>query len=70
VGVADTTTPDPYYPNFNPLGFFQDPFLHHAFRAKNSSLVDLGALPGANSSSVSFVTENGLVSGASLIRRH
>jgi len=65
-GVADTSASDPYYPNFNPLGFFQDPFVHHAFLSKNGNLVDLGAFPGANSSSVSFVNENGLASGQSL----
>src|ERR1700676_3670410 len=52
VGVADTPTPDPYYPNFNPFGFFQDPFVHHAFKTEHGALVDLGALPGTNSSSV------------------
>src|SRR5215472_15563922 len=61
VGVADTTTSDPYYPNYNPLGFFPDPFVHHAFQTSNGVLVDLGALPGANSSSLGWITENGLV---------
>ena len=66
VGVADTDTPDPYFPNYNPLGFFPDPFVHHVFESNNGSLIDQGALPGANSSSVSFITENGLISGQSL----
>jgi uncharacterized membrane protein len=65
-GVADTATLDPNYPNFNPLGFFADPFVHHAFLARSGVVVDLQALPGTNSSSVSFVTESGLASGQSL----
>jgi len=66
VGVADTSLPDPNFPNFNPISFFQDPFVHHAFKSKHGALVDLGALPGANSSSVNFIAENGLVAGQSL----
>ena len=66
VGVADTSISDPNYPNFNPISFFQDPFVYHAFKSKNGALVDLGALPGANSSSVNFIAENGLVAGQSL----
>ena len=66
VGVADTSLSDPNFPNFNPISFFQNPFVYHAFKSKNGSLIDLGALPGANSSSVNFIAENGLVAGQSL----
>jgi uncharacterized membrane protein len=65
VGFADTTTPDPNYPNFNP-GFVQDPFIYHAFEWNNGALVDLEALPGKNSSS-GGVSASGLVAGQSLI---
>jgi len=68
VGVADTDTPDPYYPNSNPLitASGPDPFVYHVFLWKNGSVTDLGSLPGSNSSAASFITENGLVSGESL----
>jgi probable HAF family extracellular repeat protein len=68
IGTADTATPDPYYPNFNHLitAFGPDPFVYHVFEWKDGFVTDLGSLPGANSSTASFVTENGLVSGQSL----
>jgi len=71
-GVADTAMLDPNYPNFGLQSVFGldgalDPYLHHAFLARDSSLTDLGALPGAgNSSSPGWVSENGLVAGQSL----
>jgi hypothetical protein len=54
VGQADTSAPDPNYPNFNPyLGSGSpDPFIEHAFKWQNAALTDLGALPGVNSSTV------------------
>ncbi|HXM22376.1 MAG TPA: hypothetical protein VN948_14065 [Terriglobales bacterium] len=68
-GSADTTTPDPFYPNANPLinVWGPDPFVYHAFETKNGALVDLGALPGANSSVTSAPTANGLSAGASIV---
>ena len=66
VGVADTSIADPNFPNFNPISFFPDPFIHHAFKTRDGTLVDLGALPGGNSSSVNFISENGLIAGQSL----
>jgi probable HAF family extracellular repeat protein len=71
-GVADTATLDPNYPNFGLQGIFSldgtlDPYVHHTFLARDGSVTDLGALPGAdNSSSPGWVTENGLVAGQSL----
>jgi probable HAF family extracellular repeat protein len=67
-GVADTNTPDPFYPNFNPLlsnliGPY--PFVYHAFTTRGGAIVDLGGLPGGNGVA-SFIAENGWVSGESL----
>ncbi len=69
VGVADTSTPDPFYPNFNPnfsgvIGSY--PFVYHGFTTRDGTLVDLGGLQGGLDSNVSFITENGLVSGQAL----
>src|ERR1700722_19021362 len=68
-GSADTTTPDPFYPNANPLinVWGPDAFVYHAFETKNGVLVDQGALPGANSSVTSAPTANGLSAGASIV---
>jgi probable HAF family extracellular repeat protein len=67
VGAADTATPDPNYPLFNPLlVMVPTPYVRHVFVTKDGPLVDLGSLPGANSAAASVITENGLVSGESL----
>ena len=69
-GDADTAIADPYYPNFNPflsggsIGSY--PYVYHAFTTDGSELIDLGGLPGANSSTPSHITDNGLVAGQSL----
>src|SRR5215831_12984976 len=43
-GAADTNTPDPNYPNFNPFAQFGSyPFIYHVFTTKaGGPLVDLG----------------------------
>ena len=70
-GCADTSTPNPNYPNFNPFnpnvpgGPFPDPFIFHTFQWKNGILTDLGALPGTNDSCATHVSGNGLIVGAS-----
>src|ERR1700690_32385 len=70
-GCADTSTPDPNYPNFNPFnanvpgGPFPDPFIFHTFQWKKGVLTDLGALPGTNDSCAFYVSGNGLIVGAS-----
>ena len=61
-GWADTSTPDPYYPNvcFNP-----DCFVSHAFQWQRGVLNDLGALPDGQSSFAGWVSANGLIVGNS-----
>jgi len=67
VGCADTSTPDSNYPNFNPyLSLFgADPFIFHTFEFQDGRVTDMGALPGANSSCESFLTDRGLIVGGS-----
>jgi probable HAF family extracellular repeat protein len=67
VGQADTSVPDPNYPNFNPyLGSgAPDPFIEHAFKWQNGALSDLGALPGVNSSTVGWINSRGTAAGQS-----
>lgn len=65
VGTAETSTPDPNYPNFTPfVGFGDpDPFLQHGFLWQNRELTDLGAL--INSSGASAVNARGVTVGVS-----
>jgi len=56
---ADTSTPDPNAPCFNP-----DCFLAHAVRWKNGVLTDLGALSG-NNSKASAINARGWIAGIS-----
>jgi len=46
---ADTSTPDPNYPNINGI-WFQNPFIQHAFLGDDEGSKDLGTLPGGTSS--------------------
>jgi probable HAF family extracellular repeat protein len=62
VGAADTSIPDPNYPNSCLLC---GPFIFHAFRWQDGSLADLGALPGVNSSFANWISPKGLVAGFS-----
>jgi probable HAF family extracellular repeat protein len=61
-GWADTSTPDPNYPN---SCLFCGPYIDHAFQWQNGSLIDLGALPGLNTSSAYSISESGLSAGFS-----
>jgi probable HAF family extracellular repeat protein len=67
LGIADTSTPDTDFPNFNPFMISPpgDPFVAHAFVWRDGHLRDLGALPGNNSSSVFEVNGAGVGVGAS-----
>jgi uncharacterized membrane protein len=67
-GCAETTEPNPKYPNFNFLLFpppEPDPLIAHAFQWRGGSLTDLGALPGMNTSCALWISGNGLIAGAS-----
>jgi len=52
VGAADTPVPDPNFETVaNYFGFLvANPFIEHAFKVQHGVTVDLGALPGLNSS--------------------
>jgi probable HAF family extracellular repeat protein len=63
-GWADTSTPDPNYPNSCFFCFFS-PFIVHAFQWKEGALTDLGALPGVNSSEAFWTSNNGQTAGIS-----
>jgi probable HAF family extracellular repeat protein len=70
VGCADTSIPDPNYPNFNPFLApppfdVADPFIFHTFKFEGDSVTDMGALPGANSSCEGFLTDGGVIVGGS-----
>lgn len=61
VGLADTSTPDPF-PNF----CFSDCLVGHAFRAGKDGLMrDIGALRGGGSSLATWITDNDLIAGLS-----
>jgi probable HAF family extracellular repeat protein len=64
-GCADTSTPDPNYPNspISPPG--PDPFIFHSFQWRKGTLTDLGALPGVNSSCPLGISGSGLIVGLS-----
>ncbi len=67
-GCADTSTPDPKYPDFNFSGFSPatpDPFIFHAFSWHQGVITDLGALPGNNNSCPIWLSENGMIAGGS-----
>lgn len=58
--TADTSTPDA-------LCYFDDCFYPNAFEWKNGVLTNLGTLPEGSSSSVEWVSKNGLVTGSAEI---
>ncbi len=66
LGTSDTTIPDTDYPNFNPFMIgFPDPYVAQAIEWQNGHLINLGALPGNNSSAVFQVNSNGVGTGMS-----
>ena len=66
LGTADTSVPDDDFPSFNPfIVGHPDPWLAHAFSWHHGKLVDLGALPGNNSSAVFEINRRGIGAGIS-----
>jgi probable HAF family extracellular repeat protein len=67
VGAADTSMPDPNFDAVaNYFGFIvANPFVEHAFMVQHGVTVDLGALPGLNSSQAFSVNAAGDVVGYS-----
>jgi probable HAF family extracellular repeat protein len=61
VGVADTTSPDPFAPNC----MTGTCYLGHAFRWEDGVRTDLGALPGNNTSYAFWTSNDGLTTGDS-----
>jgi len=64
VSAADTSVPDPNYPN-TCLVCPSDPLIFHAFRWHGGVLTDMGSLAGTNSSFANSVSESGLMTGFS-----
>ena len=66
IGMADTTTADPFYPNFNPLilpANTSDSYIFRAFESNHGELVALDSLPGGYSTWPTSISENGLIAG-------
>jgi uncharacterized membrane protein len=60
-GIADTSTPDPFYPNC----FFSECLVVHTFQWKNGVLSDLGALVDGVGSGGNWINSKGVVAGIS-----
>ena len=60
LGFANTSTPDPYYPNC-----IINCYVIHGFAWRSGILEDLGALPPVNSSAAFGINERGLIVGLS-----
>jgi probable HAF family extracellular repeat protein len=65
LGAADTAKPDGDFPNCPPPGGCYDSHVQHAFAWHNGKLIDLGALPGENSSAVYEMNSAGVGAGFS-----
>jgi probable HAF family extracellular repeat protein len=61
---ADTPVLDPNFPNINPF-FGSDRFIQHAFLWEDGELEDLGTLPNGTSSGTNWISDRGVVVGAS-----
>jgi probable HAF family extracellular repeat protein len=64
VGSAETSLPDPD-PNCVGRQPFGDCFVTRAFQWRDGVLTDLGTLPGGQGSGANWISDNGLIAGAS-----
>jgi probable HAF family extracellular repeat protein len=63
-GWGDTLTPDPNFPNFDSC-FNSDCLFSHAFEWHNDMLTELPTLAGGDAGNVSWISNSGLIVGAS-----
>lgn len=69
IGGADTSDPDPFYPNYNPLilpGGASDPYIMRAFESSGGKLVALDSLPDGYTTWPTGISENGLIAGSAI----
>jgi len=64
VGEAETSTPNPYYPNGNPF-VGGGAYIGHSFSWHHGVLTDLGTLPGGSNSGAVWINDAGVVAGIS-----
>jgi probable HAF family extracellular repeat protein len=60
-GLAETSTPDPFFPDC----FTDNCVIAHTFVWKDGAKLDMGALPGGPSSAGNWISSNGLIAGLS-----
>jgi probable HAF family extracellular repeat protein len=64
VGEAETSIPNPYYPNGNPF-VGGGAYIGHSFSWQHTVLTDLGTLPGGSNSGAVWINNAGVVAGIS-----
>jgi len=64
VGEAETSIPNPYYPNGNPF-VGGGAYVGNSFSWQHGVLTDLGALPGGLNSGAVWINDAGLIAGIS-----
>jgi probable HAF family extracellular repeat protein len=62
-GSADTSMPNPYVGNDNPLFFSSNPFVQHSFRWERGVLKELDSLPSGGTSQSDWINAGGDIAG-------